>query len=265
MRFNLKCGKIARVLKNRITRKTKTLQGCEYTMIYRSFFLILLWCLPFTVYANISVSPMIVDLVGKEADAEIAVKNFDIKNNAYIEITPYRLSNPANHAAPKERARHPEKDGIVVFPAKLVLLPGQTQFVRIVKTAKALASDQIYEVDFIPKVSTHLISQKRPDGVTLGVRVIVGYGARVTLRPDLPLPSLSIKRIKNDLIIKNTGNTTLSITSCTQQVASKKTEIPLPAYTLFAGQVITKKLTQLTQVTLDASFMGKPLGPFHTD
>lgn len=234
-------------------------------MICNHIFLIWLCILPFSIYADIGVSPIVVDLIGKDADAEIAVKNFDTKNNAYVEITPYRLVNPSNHAALKKRVRHPENDGLLVFPAKLVLLPGQTQFVRIVKTAKTLTSDQVYEVDFIPKVSTHLVSKKGPDGVDLGIRVIVGYGARIILRPDAPAPSLSVKRVKNELIITNTGNTALNITSCTQQILSKKAEVSLPGYTLFSGHTIKKELMQPSRVTLDAAFMGKSLGPFYTD
>jgi len=208
---------------------------------------------------------MIVDLLGKESETEIAVKNFDTKTNAYVEITPFRLSNPADHASSKRRVLHPDKDGLIIFPAKLVLLPGQTQFVRVIKTAKSVAADQVYEVDFIPKVATHLVSQKNPNGMMMGIRVIIGYGVRVTVRPDHPLPSLFLKKIKNKLIIKNTGNTLLTITSCTQQVSNKKSEIPLPTYTLFAGQTIKKKLGQSTPVTLNALFMGKPLDALYAD
>ena len=234
-------------------------------MMYRYFFLILLWCLSFNAQADIGVSPIVLDLIGKDSDAEIAVKNFDTTHNAYVEITPYRLFKPADHSAPKKRVSDPEKDGLLVFPSKLVLLPGQTQFVRIIRTAQSVALDQVYEVDFIPKVSTHLISRTDANGITLGVRVIVGYGARVTLRPDSPAPSVSVKQIKNTLIIKNTGNTLLNITECTQKVFNKKTEISLPAYTLFVNQTITKELTQPTEVTLGVAFMGKPLGPFYTN
>lgn len=229
------------------------------------FVLMLLWFLVSAIHANIGVSPIIVDLSGKDADAEIAVKNFDTKRNAYVEITPYRLVNPSDHATPKKRVRHPDKEGLLVFPAKLVLLPGQTQFVRVVKTAKKLASDQVYEVDFIPKVSTYLASKNNSDGLQMGIRVIVGYGARIILRPDATSPSLSVQRIKNKLIIKNTGNTAVKITSCTQQISHKKTEIPLPAYTLFAGQAIQQELTQRNRVTLNAEFMGKSLGSFYSN
>ena len=229
------------------------------------FFTILLGFFSLCLQADISVSPIIVDLLGKDADAEISVRNFDTKNNAYVEVILYHLVNPANHSAPKKRVVHPDKDGVIFFPAKLMLLPGQTQFVRIVKTAKTVLKDQVYELDFIPKVSTHLVNQKGPDGVMLGVRVIVGYGARITLRPDAPAPSLAVKRINNKLTIQNTGNTLVNITSCKQKNASKNTEIALPAYTLFAGQTITKELLQPTQVILDASFMGKSLGPFNTN
>jgi len=215
-------------------------------------------CLSAYAYADISVSPIIVDLMGKEAEAQIAVKNFDTKNNAYVEITPYRLSNPGDHTSSKKRVIHPDKDGLMIFPAKLILLPGQTQFVRIIKTAKSVTSDQVYEIDFIPKIATHLINHKSPSGITMGIRVIVGYGARVTLRPDHPSPSLSFKRIKNEIIIKNTGNTLLNITSCTQNIFNKKSEILLPAYTLFAGDTIKQKIPQPLPVTLNTSFMGKP-------
>ncbi|MCP0914376.1 hypothetical protein NKV53_08490 [Legionella sp. 27cVA30] len=128
-------------------------------MIHKRFLLTLLWWLSFGVHADIGVSPIVVDLMGKDADAEIAVKNFDTKHNAYVEITPYHLPNPAHHSAPKKRAHHPGQDGLLVFPAKLVLLPGQTQFVRVVKTADTLTSDKVYEIDFIPKVATHLINK----------------------------------------------------------------------------------------------------------
>jgi P pilus assembly chaperone PapD len=223
-------------------------------------------CIPLCTQADIGVSPIIVDIIGKETETEIAVKNFDIKNNAYVEITPYRLFNPASHDAPnKKRVLHPDQDGLLIFPAKLTLLPGQTQFVRVIKTAKLVKSDQVYEVDFIPKVSTHLINQKHPSGMIMGIRVIIGYGARVTLRPDHPSPALFVKRLKNKLVIKNTGNTLLNITSCTQSIDNKKSEIPLPSYTLFAGQTIKKELAHVTPIALNASFIDKPLDVLYTD
>jgi P pilus assembly chaperone PapD len=211
--------------------------------------------------ADISVSPIVIDLLQKP-DAEIAVKNYDTKRNAYVEVTAYLVINPANRNGPKRRVRHPEQDGLLIFPAKLVLLPGQTQFVRVVKTAKSLSSDRVYEVDFVPKVATRLLAQKQDDGSMLGIRVIIGYGARVTLRPDVPQPALTLRRLGDKLIIKNTGNTLLNITSCTQQVAHRPRQIALPNYTLFVGQTIEKRVTHPGGVVLSASFMGKPLGPF---
>lgn len=234
------------------------------TMIYKRFFLILLSFSAVLSYADIGVSPMIVDLIGADADAEIAVKNSDTQHNAYVAVTAYRLSDPANHLAAKKRVSHPEKDGLLVFPAKLVLLPGQTQFVRVVATQKNSTIDRVYEVDVVPTVSTRLISSERADKVKLGIRVIVGYGARVTVRPDHAKPELLVKQSQQQLTIQNTGNTSLAITSCTQLIKGHKNQIPLPAYTIYAGQTIKKTLTQPGQVTLDAVFMGKPIGPFYT-
>ncbi|WP_133139416.1 hypothetical protein [Legionella genomosp. 1] len=231
----------------------------------RLFFLLILCCLFPDVHAGISVGPIVVDLTSKNKDAEIAVRNLDINHQAYIEVIPYHLANPARLNSAKIRVRNPEKDGLMVFPAKLVLLPGQTQFVRVVKTASKIPSEKVFEIDFIPKIATHLVSQKSPEGAVLGIRVIVGYGARVTLRPDKPLPSISIKRKANELLIVNTGNASVRITSCTQTIAGQKKEIPLPAYTLFAGQTLKKQLVQLTPVNLQASFMDKSLGSFTTD
>lgn len=208
---------------------------------------------------------MTIDLQGMQKDAEISVKNLDAKNNAYVEITAYRLANPANPTTPKQRVRHPEKEGLVVFPAKLILLPGQTQFVRVLKTAENLSSDQVYEIDLIPKISTHLVTTKAPSGANLGIRVIVGYGARVIARPDTISSSLSLKRINNELVINNTGNTALTITSCRQNIAGKPKEISLSAYTLFAGKTIKAKLTQKSRVTLEVACMGKALAPYYVD
>lgn len=233
-------------------------------MMYRLISLLLLTGFSLCLQAEISITPIIVDLGSKNQDTEIAVKNFDLKNKAYVEITPYRLPNPANPAGLKQRVTDPKKDGLVVFPSKLVLAPGQTQFVRILKTTKSLETDQVYEVDFIPKVSTELmVSDGDAKTPTLGVRVVVGYGARVTLRPDKLRPQLFVKRVKNELVIKNTGNTSLRISSCTQCIGGKKIEIPLPAYTIFAGQTIKKELSQLSPVKLEALLIDKPLGQFH--
>lgn len=217
------------------------------------------------IQANIGVSPIVVDLMDKEVDAEIAVKNFDTKRNAYVEIAAYRFLHPENSASSKIRVRHPEKDGLVVFPAKLILLPGQTQFVRVVKTVNNLSRDQVYQVEFIPKVATQYISQKADNGANLGIRVIVGYGARITLRPDKPSPLLVIKRINNELIIKNKGNTSLSITSCKERNLKNAAEIALPAYTIFAGQTVKAKLPQSKPVVLEVACMNKSIGKFHSD
>ena len=73
--------------------------------IRRIFCLLLSIVFSLNTHADIGVSPIIVDLTGKDAETEIAVKNFDTKQNAYVEITPYRLMNPGNHSAPKQLAR----------------------------------------------------------------------------------------------------------------------------------------------------------------
>lgn len=90
----------------------------------------------------------------------------------------------------------------------------------------------------------------------------IGYGARVIVRPDNPQPSFSARRISNQLVIKNTGNTALLITSCLQKQGKENREIPLPAYTLYVGQTLTKALAFAAPVTLNAAFMGKNLGPY---
>jgi P pilus assembly chaperone PapD len=231
-----------------------------------NLFILILILIFQNVQAEISVAPMIVDLgAGFPNNTEIAVKNFDTTNIAYVEVTSYRLKDPRNPSSKKIRIRNPEKDGLVVFPAKLTLLPGQTQYVRIVKTAKDPSSDLVYEIDFIPRVATQLINKNMSQGSAMGIRIIVGYGARVTIRPKKLLPAISAKRIKDELTIKNTGNTQLKIVSCIQEVAGKNKEIPLPAYTLFSGQKITKKLAQLKPVNLSVLVMDKPFKNIYTD
>lgn len=53
-----------------------------------------------------------------------------------MEVTPHLLKDPTSKTSQKERVYNPEQGGLLVFPSKLILLPGQTQFVRVVRTAQ---------------------------------------------------------------------------------------------------------------------------------
>lgn len=216
--------------------------------------------------AEIGVTPAIIDIIAsQEQVTEVAVKNFDTKHKAYVEVTPYHLKNPGSAEPIKERVFNPEQGGLLVFPSKLVLLPGQTQFVRITGTHKKVIRESVYQVEFIPKTPSRFVEQNSPNGTAMGIQVIVGYGVRVTARPDIMSPALNVTRQKKQLIIKNMGNTQLKITSCTQLIKGKKTEILLPAYTVFAGQTLTKELATSSPVTMDVYVMDKQFGVFHTD
>jgi Mat/Ecp fimbriae periplasmic chaperone len=113
-------------------------------------------------------------------------------------------------------------------------------------------------------VVSQYIEKKSSNGPTIGIRVIIGYGARVTARPKKIIPLIVAKRLKDQLIIKNTGNTQLKIASCVQNVKGKEVEVPLPAYTLYAGNSIKQKLNHTLPVKLEVLVMDKRLGTFRT-
>lgn len=236
-----------------------------FMMSKRLFFIGILFLFSHFSCANIGVSPIVIDLMPDNPhDAEIAVKNFDLKHKAYVEINSYRLEQPGDPSAKKIRVRNPQQEGLVVFPAKLILLPGQTQYVRIVKTIQQTEHEKVFEVDFIPKVTNQIIQTKLPNGPVMGIRVLVGYGARITLRPKRMQPALAISRKDKQLFIQNKGNTQLKIVSCSQTISGKKTEVQLPAYTLFVGKTISQHLHHSAPIRLEVYVGDKAYGVFHT-
>ncbi len=233
-------------------------------MIRNLFVILVAWTLA-TGFCNaeIAVSLIVIDLKDGVEDAPIAVKNLDSQHKAYVEITPFLVTHPNTPQEKKTRVINPQQQGLLVFPAKIVLLPGQTQFVRVLKTKKINDTETVYEVTIVPKEST-LFEQKEKNGAVIGIHVVIGYGARVTIRPQKLKPAVLIKRVANELVIKNTGNTQLRIASCFFELEGKKHAVALPMNTLFAGSTI-KAPVPAQKIHTELVLMDELFGSFDTN
>ena len=94
----------------------------------------------------IGVSTAIVDFsdpARRVHDVEVENKG---KERIYVTVEPSRIMNPGAPGERRVQEPDPEKLGLLVSPARLVLEPGERKLLRIVATGEPAAQDRIFRV-----------------------------------------------------------------------------------------------------------------------
>lgn len=158
----------------------------------------LAWPLPAN--ATLGVSMVIVDFTDparRVSDVELENKG---KDRLYVTVEPSRVVNPGAAGERRVQEPDPEKLGLLVSPARLVLEPGERKLLRIVATGEPAAEDRVYRVLVKPVVG-------RVKSETTAIKVLVGFDLLVIQRPAQPQAALTAQRQGGFLVFRNAGNT----------------------------------------------------------
>ncbi len=184
--------------------------------------------------AELVVSDLVVDLAaGSEPRKDVEVWN-NSDERSYVEIAPLEVLNAGTPQEQRVREPDPEKLGLLVSPARMILEPQQRKVVRFARIVPAVAKERVYRVTVKPVVG-------EVTGEQSGLKVLVGYDVLVLVRPSNPQPVVRASREGNTLVLRNEGNSSVELMNGRQcQVTASCVE--LPGKRLYAGASWSQQL-----------------------
>lgn len=184
--------------------------------------------------ADLILGQLIVELVsGQHARADVEAWN-NGPDRMFVAIDPREVTNPGTSSESSRNDPDPDKLGLLVSPARMILEPGQRRLIRIGSLATN-DRERVYRVTVKPVVGT-LSSEGS------GLKVLVGYDMLILVRPPELKPHVSGTRSGNQLTLYNDGNVSVELVDgkqCDQRTNSCQ---DLPGGRLYSG---AKKVIEL--------------------
>ena len=177
--------------------------------------------------AELVLSELIVDLQpGQRSRDDIEVWN-DSPDRSYVAIEPREITEPGLASQSSRQDPDPEKLGLLVAPARMILDPGQRKLVRIAVMGAASDREHVYRVTVKPVVGG--ISSDAS-----GLKIMVGYDVLVLVRPSKLLPSVNAARDGRTIAFANAGNVSVELIDG-RQCSSSRQCTALPGKRLYPG------------------------------
>lgn len=178
--------------------------------------------------AELVLSQLVVELApGTRERADLEAWN-NGSERIFVSIDPREIVDPGKASESSRSDPDPDKLGLLVSPARMILEPGQHKLLRIASIA-AGDRERVYRVTVKPVVG-QLSSEAS------GLKVLVGYDVLVLVRPSELRPHVTATRSGNRVMLKNDGNVSVELDGrgCDSAMQSCKA---LPGGRLYAGAV----------------------------
>jgi P pilus assembly chaperone PapD len=189
---------------------------------------VLTFLLPAPAHADLVLSELIVELQpGKVMRDDIEVWN-NSSARSYVFTEPREIIDPSLSSQRDRKDPDPEKLGLLVEPARMILEPGQRRLVRIAAFAASTDREHVYRVTIKPVLGT-LRSEES------GLKVVVGYDVLVLLRPSQPAAHVTASRAGRKLRFSNLGNVSVEVIEGRQCAAAHTQCTELPGKRLYPG------------------------------
>lgn len=202
--------------------------------------------------ADIVLSELIVELQpGKQVRDDVEVWN-NSPERSYIAIEPREIVNPALPSQKDRKDPDPQKLGLLVSPARMILEPGQRKLVRVATLSSDVDHEHVYRVTVKPIVGGIQSSDT-------GLKVVIGYDVLVLVRPVQPVPRVTAVRRGRELTFSNSGNVSVEVVDGRQCANAHSGCSSLPGKRLYPGATWTVALPS----DLPAEFVLK--SPGHSD
>jgi P pilus assembly chaperone PapD len=179
-------------------------------------------------HAELVLSELIVDLdPGKQTREDIEVWN-DSPERAYVAVEPRELLDAGLPSETARRDPDPQKLGLLVSPARMILEPGQRKRLRIASLLGPPDREHVYRVTVKP-----LVGAVQSDAS--GLKLLVGYDVLVLVRPARPAPNVTGRREGRRLTFNNSGNVSVEVVQGRQCDADGRRCVELPGKRLYPG------------------------------
>ena len=185
--------------------------------------------------AELALSHLIVQLQpGQKSREDIEVLNSSAER-AYVAVEPSEIIDAGKPAQRRHQEQDPERRGLLVTPARMILEPGQRKLVRLSALMPASAQERVYRVTVKP-VAGELQS------TSTGLKILVGYDVLVLVRPTKPQADVVARRVGNELRFKNGGNASVELVDGRQCEKDSRSCKELPGKRLYAGAEWSQKM-----------------------
>lgn len=190
---------------------------------------------PAAAHAELVLSQLIVELQpGKQARDDLEIWN-NSPERAYVALEPREIVGPSLPSQSERREPDPEKLGLLVSPARMILEPGARRLVRFATLLPGSDREHVYRVTVKPVVGG-------VDAKDTGLKILVGYDVLVLVRPAQPIANVTAARNGRKLTFNNNGNVSVELMSGKQCDASHAHCTDLPGKRLYAGASWTVEL-----------------------
>jgi P pilus assembly chaperone PapD len=178
--------------------------------------------------ADIVLSQLIVELQpGKHGRDDIEIWNSGT-DRAYVALEPREVVNAGLSSETRREEPDPEKLGLLVSPARMILEPGQRKIARIADIAPASDRERIYRVTVKP-VAGPL------ESTDSALKVLIGYDVLVLVRPTELRLDISARRSGNSVVFRNDGNASVELIKGRQCDETRAHCTDLPGKRLYPG------------------------------
>jgi P pilus assembly chaperone PapD len=193
-----------------------------------------------TAHAELVLSQLVVELAPGGAErADVEAWN-NGRERIFVAIEPREIVDPGKGSESGLMDPDPDKLGLLVSPARMILEPGQRKLLRIASIATG-DRERVYRVTVKPVVG-QLSSEAS------GLKVLVGYDLLVLARPGAPKPHVSGTRSGDQLTLRNDGNVSVELVDGKECDPSLKICEDIAGGRLYVGAEKTLKVSASRKV-----------------
>ena len=186
----------------------------------------LTWAAPSS--ADLVLRELIVELQpGKQVRDDVEVWN-NSPERTYVSVEPREIINPSLSTQGIRKDPDPQKLGLLVTPARMILEPGQRKLMRIASLSGDPEREHVYRVTVKP-----VVGGVQSDDT--GLKVVIGYDVLVLVRPAQAMPHVTGSRKGRELTFSNSGNVSVEVVDGRQCAASHSSCTDLPGKRLYPG------------------------------
>ena len=162
--------------------------------------MLFLMALAIPAHANMVLSNVIVHFEpGQPNRQDVEISNPG-EETLYVEVEPHQMLAPGTEQEDRALITDPRAAGLLVTPNKLILPPGATKVIRLVKMGGG-SQERVYRIAAKP------VTGGLADPAQSGLKIMVGYEILAIVYPDQPQPELTVQREGQVLKVSNVGNT----------------------------------------------------------
>ncbi|MFL6786750.1 MAG: molecular chaperone [Sphingomicrobium sp.] len=180
-------------------------------------------------------SELVIELQpGKQVRDDVEVWN-NSPERSFVAVEPREILDPSLPTEAVHKDPDPEKLGLLVSPARMILEPGQRKMLRIATISPATNREHVYRVTVKPVVG----GVQSDDS---GLKIVVGYDVLVLVRPAKAEANVTARRSGRTLSFTNAGNVSVEVVDGRQCATGGNHCTDLPGKRLYPGASWTVQL-----------------------